>query len=212
MIFGKRKIWKEEQGAMPIMEAAFVFPIMFFVLLFLIYMGNMYFMRSRVDAIVAESAVKGAAYCADPYYKILVDNNGTAPNEITDIQPYHALLGTTAMAQPIRNSMTKALNGLGTGFFAGMGTRSVSINKFEYKKGLIGSTFTVDVTYSIKFPIRFLGENSPTILRFDSRTVAPVTDTGEFIQNVDMAMDFFDTTTLPEKLNKMVQKVKDFLK
>lgn len=43
---------KEEKGAL-ILEATIVFPVMFFILLFLIYTGNMFYIRSQVDSIAS---------------------------------------------------------------------------------------------------------------------------------------------------------------
>ena len=196
---------KEEKGSL-IIEATFVFPIMFFVLLFLIYMGNMFFMRSQVDAIVSESAVKAAAYCADPFLE-QIGNSDSVPTTIENVQPYHSILGKDN-ASKVRNEMHQRLNKLGTGFFAGMGLKSININEFKKDSGLLSSTFIVDVSYSIKFPIRFLGSDSPTILKMNSREVVPITETGEFILNVDMAMDYFQSTGLQEKLEKLTEALK----
>ena len=168
---------KNEKGAL-IMESTLVFPVMFFVLFFLIYMGNMMYLRSRVDSIVSSAA--------------------------------HNLLGNSSLADPVRNKMVSKINSLGTGFFSGMGLTSVTVNTFQYNKGLITSTFTVDVSYRIKFPIKFIGDEKSTILLFHSTQTVPVTDTGEFILDVDMAVDFMQQTGLDQKLNKMMENIKQF--
>ncbi len=202
---------KEKKGAL-IVEASIVFPVTFFVLLFLIYMGNMFYMRSRVDALAAKAAIEAAACCQDPMFYEL--NHGgalpTTSDEMNDIRPYHAIRGTDDSVDNVKSDLETSLNNLGTGFFAGMGLKSVDITTFEYNRSILTSTFTVEVNYAIKFPIRYLGESSPVILKMESRTVAPVTDTGEFIQNIDMAMDFMDSTGLSEKMDSLVNKVKDF--
>ena len=91
-----------------------------------------------------------------------------------------------------------------------MNVRQYQIS-MNVKKGLINTTIKTDVSYQIKFPLRFLGDNNPVVLKIHSACVAPVTDTPEFIQNVDMAKDFADSSGLTEKLNKMVSSVKEFL-
>lgn len=198
---------KNEKGAL-IMESTLVFPVMFFVLFFLIYMGNMMYLRSRVDSIVSSAAVEAAAYCADPYLPQV--KGGTVPSTINDVKPYHNLLGNSSLADPVRNKMVSKINSLGTGFFSGMGLTSVTVNTFQYNKGLITSTFTVDVSYRIKFPIKFIGDEKSTILLFHSTQTVPVTDTGEFILDVDMAVDFMQQTGLDQKLNKMMENIKQF--
>lgn len=195
---------REEKGSL-IIEAAYVFPVMFFVLLFLIYMGNMFYMRSQVDAIVTEAAVKAAAYTADPFLKQIEDNGGKVPDNIRNIHPYHSILGSSDDEEivAIRTDMHTKLRKLGTGFFAGMGLNDINIKEFKKDSNLLSSTFVVDVSYRIKFPIRFLGSDNPTVLKIDSRSEVPITDTPEFILNVDMAMDYFDSTGVSEIVDKI---------
>lgn len=208
--------WKEERGAMSIVEATFVFPIMFFVLFFLIYMGNMFYMRSQVDSIVTSTAVKAAAYCADPLLYHVKDSGGAIPTEIDNIEPYHNLLKNGALSngelESMKTELRTKLQKLGVGFFAGMGLKQVTINRFQKENSLLSNTFTVDVTYRIQFPIRFLGDGNPTILKIQSKSVVPVTDTPEFILNVDMAMDYYESSGLKEKLAEMRSKVSAFFK
>ena len=45
-------IIKSENGIVPIFEATIVFPIMFFVIIFMFLMGNVYMSKSYVDAVV----------------------------------------------------------------------------------------------------------------------------------------------------------------
>lgn len=203
-----RKLWKENKGSL-IIEAAYVFPIMFFVLLFLIYMGNMFYMRSQVDSIVTQAAIKAAAYQADPQLKTIMEQ-GSVPVTMKDIQPYHSLADTSASANAVKEEMDTQLKTLGTGFFAGMGLQEFVIDEFQYNSSLVVSTFSVKVTYWIRFPLRFLGENSPTILQIRSQATVPVTDTPEFIQNVDMVMDFADSSGLTDKLKDFTSKVDEF--
>lgn len=196
----------EERGAL-IVEATIVFPIMFFIILFLIYFGNVFYLRSQVDAIVAESAIKAASYCVDPLMAKV--EGGIVPTTMEDVQPYHSIFGS-AQTDSVREEMVNKLNRIGTGYFAGMNLRNIVVDQFKYNRGLVTSTFSVDVSYRIQFPIRFMGSDRPTVLKIHSQTTVPVTDTPEFIQNVDMAMDFFDSSGMSEKLNKMVSQVKKF--
>ncbi len=205
-----RNLWKENKGSL-IIEAAYVFPIMFFVLLFLIYMGNMFYMRSQVDAIVAKAALKAAAYQADPQLKTIMEQ-GSVPGQMNDIQPYHSVMGKSESVGKVREELDTQLRTLGTGFFAGMGLRDIVIDEFQYNGSLVASTFSVKVTYRIRFPIRFLGNNSPVILQIRSQTTVPVTDTPEFIQNVDMALDFADSTGVTDKVKDFTSKVGEFFK
>lgn len=199
-----------ESGAVSVIEATFVFPVMFIILLILLYMGNMFYMRSRVDAIVTEYAVRAASRCTDPFLDE-IEANGSVPTRISDVKPYNNILGGNSSAI-IRTEMINTLNRQGTGFFAGMGLREISINKFEKNNTLVTNTFTADVTYKIKMPIRFLGSNKPISLTINSVSVVSLTDTTEFIRDVDMAIDFLEAKGIDKKLSAFSEKVKKFLK
>ena len=142
----------EERGAL-IVEATIVFPIMFFIILFLIYFGNVFYLRSQVDAIVAESAIKAASYCVDPLMAKV--EGGTVPTTMEDVQPYHSIFGS-AQTDSVREEMVNKLNRIGTGYFAGMNLKNIVVDQFKYNRGLVTSTFSVDVSYRIQFPIRFI--------------------------------------------------------
>ena len=49
----KMSLLRDETGAVAIVEATFVFPIMFFVLFFIMMMGNIYYQQARIDDIVS---------------------------------------------------------------------------------------------------------------------------------------------------------------
>ena len=57
---------KKNESGVVFVEASVVFPVMFLVIFLMIYAGNAYLQKARVEAIVTEIAIDGAAYCADP--------------------------------------------------------------------------------------------------------------------------------------------------
>ena len=68
------KLKKDERGSL-IVEASIVFPVTFLVVIFLLFVGNMYYQRSKAQAIFTESVIGYAAEESNPmlaYYK----NNG----------------------------------------------------------------------------------------------------------------------------------------
>ena len=92
-----------------------------------------------------------------------------------------------------------------------MGVKQCNV-ELKYENHIFYSIVTSDIDYKIQFPIRFLGDDEPVILQMHSSSVVPVTDTAEFIQNIDMAVDYMDSTGLSEKLNNMKDKVSKFFK
>lgn len=217
----KKKI-KNESGLV-IVEAAIVFPVMFFVLLFIIFIGNMYFEQAKVDNIVATYAVKGAQYIADPSLYEMDENGGIVPRDVknTDVEPYRMVIGafsrngSVAQLEDAISQKVKEEIGGGLIFFSNsnaniVGSDNSKIAKF--KSYIVYSTFTVQVNYEIKFPIRFLGEEAPTIVKMSSRSEVAVNDTPEFIRNIDMVVDLLDGTKLAETVQSMFTKINTFIK
>lgn len=126
-----------------IVEASFVFPIMFFVLLFLLYMGNMFYMRSRVDALTTHYTIEAAARYADPLLET-VEKNGSVPRSIDKVQPYHSLKDDGTAVKSAKKGLNDKINELGSGFFAGMGIRESNISMVA-KKSLINTTSLFEI-------------------------------------------------------------------
>lgn len=209
------KTRKNEQGAVLIVEATLVFPVMFFVILFLIYLGNVYYMRSQVDEIVATAAVKGAALRADPLLYDMVcedEENPKLPEKIKQVKPYYNLSDNGAVKKKIYDEVNGELNSLGDGFFAGMGIRDIKVNSKMVNNNLINPTFTVEASYTVKMPIKLLGENNPRILSLNSIYTVPITNTQEMVQTIDMLKDYSDRTGVTGKVNEWVGKIKALIK
>lgn len=206
-----KNLFKSEKG-MVIVEATIVFPVIFFILFFLLYMGNMYYMRSQVDQVVAEAAVRGAAAIADPILEE-IQNNDHVPIEIgagnMQIKPYRYLFSQKNVELNIKNEVEESIQKLGNGFYQGMYPRNVQVQTGFHGRILLNS-FEVNADFELKFPIKFMGNDEPVILKFNSRSVVPVTETDEFIRNVDMAVDYMQSSGLEKKLSKAFDKVKEF--
>ena len=80
-----------------------------------------------------------------------------------------------------------------------------------FKNYVLYSTFVVQVNYEIKFPIRFLGESSPTIMKLSSRAEVAVNDVPEFIRNVDMVVDLVEDTGVGKGVANMFKKINSFI-
>ena len=68
-----------QSGAMTIMEAAFVFPIMFLVIVIMVMLGEAYYQHARVEYEVSHAAVSGAARCENPMLAYVQNNGNTVP-------------------------------------------------------------------------------------------------------------------------------------
>jgi len=208
-----------EQGSL-ILEATFVFPIMFVVIFFLLIMGNIYYQKCRVQRYTVTMAADAAANCADPLLSSVTDGgvNSIGFNEV-DLKPYRyiPLVASGYMdeiAEDAKEGLETDVNNLHDGFFLGMHPTSVSATpdpdmKFVYSK------LKLNVDYQIKMPIRLLFTDHDFVVDMSSTIDVPVSDVPEFIRNVDYVDDLVQKYTGAEggiatPMNKIKEKIKQF--
>lgn len=218
-----RIMFKDEKGIVSIVEATIVFPVMFFVLFFIIFIGNMYFEMAKVDNIVMKYAVKGAEYVKDPY-TYAISNGSTIPTDVSAVnpEPYRYIIGSalsgniTGTENSISNDVKREIADNSLIFFSNskanyIGTDNANGKVARFNNYVLYSTFVVHVNYEVKFPIRFLGDDYPTIAKLSSRAEVAVDDTTEFIRNVDMVIDMFEGTKVGTTIEKALNKMKTFI-
>lgn len=206
------KYISDETGMVSIVEATIVFPVMFFVLFFIIYIGNAFYQIAQVDAIVMEAAIDGSQWIVNPQqYDMKI--KGTVPVNIRNIDPYRYILGEIpgASIDKIEKQIAKDIEDKISGchsFFIDMNPKVTSPHKdmAEYHNYFIYSTFSTEVTYDITFPIRFLGDKEPTVLKMSSCAEVAVNDAPEFVRNIDLAEDL-----IGETVKGIFEKINNFL-
>lgn len=213
---------KNESG-MLIVEATIVFPIMFLIIFLMIFMGNAYFQRSRVESVATEMAYYGAAQCADPLLKV-VQTTGGIPDygeANYEIQPYRYILGEVGSSAgmskietDVKNQVKNKINNLGTGLFSLMKPTASKIES-EFHNVYVYSSFEVQIDYKIPLPIRLIGMNNNFSMKASSICKVPVSDTPEFIRNVDMVEDWVQTTEggqkAIDKTHEIMGKIEQFI-
>ena len=80
----------------------------------------------------------------------------------------------------------------------------------KYNNGFIYSTFSVDVEYKIQIPVRLLGASDFIYMNISSHADMPVSDTTEFIRNVNMIEDYMQKYGVTEKIEEMINKAKEW--
>ncbi len=206
---------KDESGAVAIVEATIVFPVMFFVLFFILLLGNVYYQQARVDNIVAKYAVKGANRVVNPLQVQLDKKGGKLPTdpESVDVQPYRYIFGTMndvedQIAKEVYEEITKK------GLIIWAGNRP-EIRKdqvhVKYNNYVLFSNFEVEASYQIKFPIKFIGSDDPIIFKASARSQVAINDVPEFVRNVDMTVDMFEGTEADKKIKNAFDKVNEFI-
>lgn len=210
-----------EKGAI-IVEASIVFPVMFFVLLFIIFIGNIYYEQAKVDEIVLKYAVKGAECVADPFLNNMTNGSGIPKtmNDVKDIEPYRYILGSvtdgsvSSVEDSISQEVKNEINDTSLVFFGNSKANIIGHDNDKiatFNNYVVYSTFIVQVNYEIKMPIAFLGDDYPTVVKMSSRAEVPVSDAPEFIRNVDMAVDILEGTKAGDAIQKIFTKAGEFI-
>lgn len=203
---------KNEYGAL-IVEASIVFPVMFLVIFFMIFVGNAYLQKCRIEKLVNEFTIEGAAYCGDPFLLGLMEDTPSIPAvKDYNAQPYAMILtgDTEAIELKIEEELEAAIKALDTGLFKGM-TPEIKVGPIaDYQSIFIYSTFTVDVECEVTIPIRLLGQDEYTLFKISNHTEMPVQDVAEFMRNFDMVEDYLESTGLKEKITDKLNEVKEF--
>ena len=208
-----QKLLTNENGAVMIVEASFVFPIMFFVLFFLIYFGNMYVVKSAISRYTSACAIKGAEYYSNPWVKEVTEDyaGNDVPTKNEDVKPYRHIFSSKQIQNDMKTELENEIKGYGGGFFTNMDPTDISCET-EYKNYILYSTFTAGTCYKLTFPIKFIGENDALSIDFSSYETVTITDGSEFVRNTDMAVDYLQRSKIVNevmsKLNEGFQKVK----
>ena len=202
-------MFRDDRG-MLVIEASIVFPVMFLVIFLLIYTGNAYMQKCRVEAIVNEMAIKGASQCADPLLKG-IETDGTLPSVSNiNVKPYRYFIGgMTEVENHIKSEIDKKFNTIDTGLFYNMKPKCdppiITFNNY-----FIYSSFSVEVKYKIPIPIKLLGSNKEFSIKVSSKYDVPVSDVPEFIRNINMIEDYMESYGAMDKLQDLIAKAKEF--
>lgn len=204
------RLLSEEKGAVTIVEAAFVFPIMFFIVFFMIMAGEAYYQYARVENTVTFYAVSAAARCENPMLEYVQKHGNTVPKDpnATQVVPYRYIL--TGEAKKIANQadsdMRKSIKSMKPLLFRGMNPqiRSTSV---KAKLNLLVSSVSARCDFEVALPIRMIFTNDTLKFRYSIEVVEPVGDPAELIRNVSVVSDYF--IERHEGVSKFVKEFKE---
>lgn len=201
MVQSNKYDFSSERGAVMIVEAALVYPIVIFVVIVFLVLGNMFYQQSRVDSAVLRAAEKMAAYYTDP---TLIDGGIPTNAENMDVYPYRYLIGDAGASSAASKFLQEELNSMGSGLFSGMDVNA-TVKTCEIDNYVVYQTASVQVDYTIDFfPMELLG--GVTLFKQTVATTTSVSDPAEFIRNVDMILDYAEENDWLEKLKSTVSK------
>lgn len=214
MIKKIKELLRSTNGAVQIVEASIVFPIMFIILFFLIYMGNMYYIKAQATSLAEIYAIKGANYCADPLLKSIESNDMFPSLSTMKLNPYRHLFGENdSVEADIEGRIVEEITSSTSSFFKNMKPKikTATSDIATYHNYIIYSTFSVEFDMDVYFPIRFLGKDSKPMIQMSARAEVPVDDTAELIRNTDMVIDYFHGTKAGQAISEAFGKINSFL-
>lgn len=212
------RLWnrlKDEDGAL-IVEASIVFPTMFLVIFFMIFVGNAYMQKCRIMAAVESEIRESAAKFADPLLEYVEAGSIPGYNDHVELEPYRyigVIFSGDDAASTVENDLQEKIAALSTGLFSNM-KPTVYVTDVKYKGYFIYSSVSATVVYKIRIPVRLLGASDFMSIAFADSTEIPVADAPEFIRNIDFAEDLVEKYTGDDfsgYVDKLLKKVKTFI-
>lgn len=202
------KYHNDERGVV-FVEASVVFPIMFLIIFLMIYTGNVYWQRSKIEALTADYALRAAGYCADPL--LVSTEKGVIPDlNNHQVYPYRMFdpNGVGSIVEDAAGGLEDAIGAVGDGLFQGMKPKQVNVDA-KYHNYVIYSTFSVDVDYAIELPIRMIGQKTNYMLDMSTHVELPVSDVPEMIRTVDMVEDYLEQTGIKGAIEEFTAKISE---
>lgn len=199
---GRRRapeVLRDENGLV-LVEASFIYPVVFAVLALLLYAGDMFYQRSWIEAAVLRYSIEGAAEVGNSAIEnISVDNEaGTGVLNLGSLEndPYRFIAngGTDsnagARASANEASLREEVAGGRASFFGlAPDLRSVDV---DYTSSIVYGEYTVTADYGFQLPVAsFIVPEGEMGVDFSAQSVSTVTSMGEFVRNVDFVDDIY---------------------
>ena len=227
---GKVNEKKNGQAGALVVEAVFIFPIVLFILMLIIYLGDIYFQMARVDELVNRYAIEGAQYVADPLLKKVKEAQeaGTGislecSSATMKLQPYRYVTGALGagyvsdIEEELNREIKEKLENSSASLFDSVKIRNISTEQpdgkiCKYNQGFFSSTFVVQVNYEISYPFYWFGGGKMRAVKASARSECAVNDMDEFIRNIDMVVDLAEGTEFAGKVSGWFNKRNGFIK
>lgn len=188
-----KKVLYSTRGAVTIIEAAFVFPITFFIVFFMIMAGEAYYQHARVEYLVTSYAISGAARCENPMLGQIDDSTVKSDPVTNSILPYRYIFTGEAkqIGNQINEELTDKVEAMKPLLFTNMAPDNVKVKSTPSLNPLI-SSFPVECSFEVPFPIKMIFTDTRMVFHYNVRMTASVGDPAEFLRNVAMIKDMME--------------------
>lgn len=212
----------DETGAAQIIEAAIIYPVVFMILFYLIYMGLYILQCVTVESYAQKIALMAAREVAHPGYIDEIDSNAidasvdysgneihlsNDPKSIGVSSAYRYFAPKNLISKEKQDYLKNQLENLiKTSSIIGNSDGDIKVT-INFKNYVVVQQVEVTATQKLaSFPVlKFFGMNDG--LTVSSTAVASVNDSDEFIRNVDFINDIIET--IGKKLGIDINNIKD---
>lgn len=203
-----------QRGAVTIVEATFVFPIMFIIVFIMIMVGEAYYQHARVEYEVSHAAISGAARCENPMLAYIQKNGNSVPTSpsASDVVPYRYIFTGRAksIGTEVESELTQNINSMEPLAFRAMSPRNVSVTVTP-KLNILVSSLLVECEFDIQLPIRMIFSDENIKFHYTVSTVEPIGDPSEFVRNVSTAQDLLERSAGAQKIFGEIKSAMDTL-
>ena len=212
----------DETGAAQIIEAAIIYPVVFMILFYLIYMGLYILQCVTVESYAQKIALMAAREVAHPGYIDEIDKDAidasvdysgnyislsNDPKKIGVSSAYRYFAPKNLISKEKQDYLKNQLENLiKTSSIIGNSDGDIKVT-INFKNYVVVQQVEVTATQKLaSFPVlKFFGMNDG--LTVSSTAVASVNDSDEFIRNVDFINDIIET--IGKKLGIDINNIKD---
>lgn len=217
-----------------LIENLFVMPIVFLVMISLIFAGCMLHARCAIESAARRGVIYASKLICDPQYGGITANaimeNGKELNELSSsdfdftgiehYEPYRYIpllsktfpvMGRSSLEIDVENYVRKVINQSNTWMFdIEMDSIVCDIDNYVITQGI-----EVEIRASYHMPRVFQLLGMPETYDLTAGSVMTVSDQDEFIRNVDFAADLIDRAAqklgIKEKVTEPLQKLMNFV-
>lgn len=206
---------KNEKGAVMIVEATFVFPIMFFVVFFMIMVGEAYYQEARVEKIVQESTLRAAVRIGSPLMQYAENHDGSLPTDpnTASLMPYRYILTGNAreVCEAETKRMTEEIGDYKGLIFSQMGARPEAEPVVQPDMRFLVEISRVKSTckFSVRFPIRMIFSSKDIEIKYNVAVQQSVEDPSEVIRDVSMVKDLVERNEQADEFAKKIVNLKE---
>lgn len=202
-------------GAVHIVEATIVFPVVFLVLFFIFVLANTYYVQAYMDKVAKECAVEFANDARNELVWQIEENNGYLKE--LELNPYQ-FFGVSKELEGQSNRIVKnRVNSSKATIIPSMAAYDIRDKKggtadfVSFDTGFLSSEVKVEIHYRIRLLplLKQYGIGTPEYVAYGSATIS---DSVEFIRDIDMVKDIitdFLQTPKGEELSGDVKQIID---